>query len=443
MQGELEPRAEGGAVGRALRFAMLTTFYPPFHFGGDGMYVRRLAHALARRGHSVDVIHDVDAYRVGGGRETEPLPEPDGVVTHALRSRSSLLATLATHQLGRPVFHGRRIRRILAQGFDVLHFHNVSLVGGPGILAYGTGVKLYTAHEHWLVCPNHILWRHDREPCPGRECIRCVLRAKRPLQPWRAGPWLARQARHVDEFLALSAFSAEKHREFGFPVPMRVLPSFLPDDDSPDGDAADDGAAAGVAAASARPYFLSVGRLEAIKGLQDLIPLFDVGLPAELWIAGSGAYEGALRSLAAGRPSVRFLGRRTPRELRSLYRNAVALVAPSLCYEVFPMVVLEAFREGTPVVARRLGAYPEILEQAGAGLLFESSASLRDALRALLAEPALRARLGAAGAAAFRARWSESVFLSRYFALIHEIAERRGLGDLAAISHVRLAPRTA
>jgi glycosyltransferase involved in cell wall biosynthesis len=405
---------------------MLTTFYPPFSFGGDGVFVRRLAHVLARRGHTVDVIHDVDAYRVGGGRETEPLPEPAGVVTHALRSRSSLLSTLATHQLGRPVVHGNRIQRILAQGFDVLHYHNISLVGGPRILGYGTGIKLYTAHEHWLVCENHILWRHNREPCPGRQCIRCVLRAKRPSQPWRASSLLAREARHVDEFLALSAFSAEKHREFGFPVPMRVLPSFLPDDETDD-----DGASRSSVPRSGPPYFLCVGRLEAIKGLQDVIPLFDANLPAELWIAGSGTYEASLRKLAAGRPSVRFLGRQTPLQLRSLYKNAVALVAPSLCYEVFPMVVLEAFREGTPVVARRLGAYPEILEQARAGLLFDGTEGLRGALLRLLAEPALGAKLGAAGAAALRANWSESVFLSRYFSIIHEVAERRGLHLLA------------
>ncbi len=180
-----------------LRFAMVTTFYPPYNFGGDGLYVRRLCHALARRGHSVHVIHDVDAYRVGGGKAEEPLPEPPGVVTHPLRSRSAMLATLATHQTGRPLVHGERIRQILAQGFDVIHFHNVSLVGGPGVLAYGDGIKLYTAHEHWLVCESHILWRHNREPCTGRECLRCVLRAKRPPQAWRATSLIAEKGRHV------------------------------------------------------------------------------------------------------------------------------------------------------------------------------------------------------------------------------------------------------
>jgi glycosyltransferase involved in cell wall biosynthesis len=387
--------------------------------------VRRLSHALARRGHRVDIIHDVDAYRVGGGTESEPLPEPPGVVTHPLRSRSALLSTLATHQTGRPMVHGARIQSILAGGFDVIHFHNISLVGGPGVLAYGSGVKLYTAHEHWLVCESHILWRHNREPCSGRQCLRCVVRAKRPPQPWRSGSLLERMAENVDEFLALSAFSAGKHREFGFGREMRVFPSFLPD-----GEAAEPEPAILAERTSDRPYFLFVGRLEAIKGLQDVIPLFDDDLGAELWIAGTGVEEAALKELAAGKEAVKFLGRQTPGALRSLYRNARALVTPSRCFEVFPLVVLEAFREGTPVIGRRLGPYPEILESTGAGLLFDDEGGLRDALLRLIRDRALRDRLGAAGARAFSENWSEELVMDRYFELIREVAGRRGLGEI-------------
>ena len=48
------------------------------------------------------------------------------------------------------------------RGFDVINFHNISLVGGPGILEMGQALKLYMAHEHWLICPSHVLWRHQR-----------------------------------------------------------------------------------------------------------------------------------------------------------------------------------------------------------------------------------------------------------------------------------------
>jgi glycosyltransferase involved in cell wall biosynthesis len=225
MTAAAEPRTR-----RPSRFAMVTTFYPPFSFGGDGQYVRNLAHALARRGHAVDFIHDADAYRLlSGSADPEPLAEPRDVTVHTLRSAAPALSCLATQQLGRPLVHGGRIRRILSLGFDVIHFHNVSLVGGPSVLSYGAGVKLYTAHEHWLVCPMHTLWRHDRELCTGRECLRCGFAYKRPPQLWRASDRLARQARHVDAFIALSRFSADKHAEFGFTEPMTVMQSFLPD----------------------------------------------------------------------------------------------------------------------------------------------------------------------------------------------------------------------
>jgi glycosyltransferase involved in cell wall biosynthesis len=402
---------------RPLRIAMVTTFYPPYNFGGDGQYVRRLAHALVRRGHEVDVIHNVDAYRVlGGGAERDLLAEPKGLTLHSLRSGAPALSCLATQQLGRPLVYGPRIRKILRGGFDVIHFHNISLVGGPGILSYGEGIKLYTAHEYWLVCPMHILWRHNREVCRGRQCYRCALAHKRPPQLWRTGDLLKREARHIDAFIALSRFSAEKHAEFGFAAPMVVCPSFLPDI------IVDDGGQ--PRPERKQPYFLFVGRLEAIKGLQEVIPAFDEKSPAELLIAGSGGFESQLRTLAQGRP-VHFLGHQTSERLRALYAGARALIASSICYEVFPLVLLEAFQLGVPVIAHRLGPYPEIVEASGAGLMFQGRDELKAAIHTLATDKKKRDSMGNAAKRTFAARWSENVALGAYFDLIRKIAEKR------------------
>ena len=405
---------EGG-----LRFAMVTTFYPPYSFGGDAIFIRRLAHMLARHGHTVDVIHDIDAFRVlSDRREPAPLPEPEGVQVHGLRSRLGPLSCLATQQLGHPIVHGRRLRRLFeARDFDVIHFHNISLVGGPGILSYGKGVKLYTAHEHWLVCPTHILWRHRREPCDRRECLRCVLRYRRPPQLWRRTGLLERQARNVDAFLSPSHFSAAKHATFGFEREFTVLPLFLPDEEAD---------SVSTAESSTRPFFLSAGRLEVFKGLQDVIPLFGDDAPADLWIAGEGGYEGELRRLAQGR-RVRFLGALESQELRSLYVRALALIAPSLCYEVFPMVVLEAFREGTPLVARNRGPYPEIIEKSGGGLLFDTPAELSEVLGRIAGDRGLRDSLGRSARKAFLEHWNERPWLAGYLEVIRRIANERGL----------------
>jgi glycosyltransferase involved in cell wall biosynthesis len=402
---------------------MVTTFYPPYHFGGDAVFIRRLTHALARRGHRVDVIHDADAHALlHRGPAPEPLDEPEGVTLHTLKSRWASLSCLATQQTGRPMVHGSRIRRVLDRGnFDVIHFHNVSLVGGPGVLDYGRAIKLYMAHEHWLVCPSHVLWRHGRELCTGRECLRCVIHHRRPPQLWRYTGLIERKARNIDAFISPSAFSAAKHREFGFSRELDVIPYFLPDLDSGDEEEtarADD--------APERPYFLFVGRLEKIKGLQDVLPHFGADAPADLCVVGTGGYEETLRALASGLPRVRFLGTRTPAELRQLYRNALAVVMPSVCFETFGIVLLEAFRDRTPVIARALGPMTEIVRESGGGLLFERDDELAAALHSLANDAQLREKLADAGHEALIQRWTESVVLDQYFDLIRRTARRLG-----------------
>ena len=166
--------------------------------------------------------------RVVGRREQPPPAADDGVEVHHLRSSLGALSVALTHQTGRPVVHGAELARCSTSGsFDVVHFHNVSLVGGPGRARLWRSGKLYTAHEHWLVCPTHVLWRHRREPCTGRECVRCSLHYGRPPQLWRNTGLLERHLDDVNTFIALSEFSRDKHREFGFPRDMEVLPPIV------------------------------------------------------------------------------------------------------------------------------------------------------------------------------------------------------------------------
>jgi glycosyltransferase involved in cell wall biosynthesis len=407
-----------------LRFAFVTTFYPPYNFGGDGIGIQRFARALAKRGHHVTVIHDADAYDFLSGkrRATSPPSEEPGVEVISLRSGLGVWSLLLTQQLGRPVVNGSRIQEILNEGdFDVINFHNVSLAGGPRVFGYGSAVKLYMAHEHWLVCPSHVLWRHGRELCTGRECLRCQLHYRRPPQWWRYTGLLEREMDHIDLFIAMSEFSRDKHREFGFEREMEVLPYFLPD-----------GPALEAAGAPPhdRPYFLFVGRLEKIKGLDDVIPQFRDYTGADLLIAGDGEYGATLRSLAAGNDRVRFLGRVPMDELRRYYRHAVALIVPSVCYETFGIILIEAMQLGTPVIARRIGPFPEIVRASNAGELFSDRAELVAAMTRMQTDPAYRARMSEAGPLAVQARWSESVVIPRYLELVRRAAERHGAAEV-------------
>ena len=114
---------------------MVTTFYPPQHFGGDAMYVYRLTNELARRGHRVTVVHCADAYSILRGRSGGEFHNHPNVTVHTLESRLGAVSPLVTYLSGRPGLKMRALQRVFEEKFDVVHFHNVSLVGGPGVLA--------------------------------------------------------------------------------------------------------------------------------------------------------------------------------------------------------------------------------------------------------------------------------------------------------------------
>lgn len=397
---------------------MVTTFYPPRSFGGDGTAVQSLARALVRRGHQVSVICDDDAYRTLARRHDHAPPEvDDGVVVHRLQSRLGAVSVGLTQQSGRPIVHGREIEHILRRdAFDVVHFHNVSLVGGPGVLTYGDAVKLYTAHEHWLVCPTHVLWRYGKEPCTARDCVRCQLSYSRPPQLWRHTGLLERQLSSIDAFIAVSRFSRDKHREFGFSREMEIIPGFVRDPGPP---------RFVSTARPERPYFLFVGRIEKLKGLDDVVQRFATFAEADLRIAGEGTERAALERLAAGNPRVQFLGFQSGDALARLYEGATAMIAPSRGYETFGMTVIEAYSKGIPVLARRQGSFLEIVQDSGVGATFANADELEVEMRRMLADPSAHDAMRARAYELFRTTYSEDAVLPGYLELVERLCSAR------------------
>lgn len=416
-----------------LRFCMVTTFYPPYHFGGDAMYIYRLSHALARRGHTVDVLHDRDAYHLA--RRDEPsqrFPDHPSVRVTAMKSPFGALSPLLTQQTARPFLKPEVRRRLESGVYDVIHFHNMSLIGSTA-LGFGRGVKLYTTHEHWLVCPMHVLWKFDREPCDSPQCLACTIHGRRPPQVWRYTRRLGRDLAHVNRLLSPSRFTRQRHIDAGIDRPITVLPYFVPDSVSPPtlasaseagtlAQASEGGRTVPTSASGAetRPYFLYVGRLVKLKGVDTLIRAFRRYAGADLVIVGDGEERDALQRLAAGMPNVTFAGAKDQSQLAALYRDAVALVMPSTGYEVFGIVLIEAFAHRTPVIVRRLGGMPEAVEDSGGGLLFSTEDELLDAMRRVQESPALRRDLGERGHAGYLAHWSEAPHLERYLSIVEE-----------------------
>jgi glycosyltransferase involved in cell wall biosynthesis len=170
-----------------------------------------------------------------------------------------------------------------------------------------------------------------------------------------------------------------------------------------------------------RPYLAAAGRLVKMKGFQRLIPLMRNLPEADLRIAGTGPFERPLRALATDLPNVRFEGLLGGTALARLFRNARAVVVPSLFPETFGYVVLEAFATGTPVVVHEGGgALHETGFLSGGGLEYRNDSEFLTALRRMVHDRALHDDLAARGHAMHMGPWSESVHLERYFTLVGE-----------------------
>ena len=412
----------GRSVGQKLKFLMISTFYPPYNFGGDGIFVYRLSNELARRGHQVDVLHCIDAYNFFADEGPwGKYPNHARVTVHPLKSPFGFVSPLLTQQTSYSFFKRKKIKSLIAhKNFDIIHFHNPSLIGLE-VLTYGNAIKFYTLHEHWLVCPMHTLWRYSKEICTNRTCISCQIFGKRPVQWWRYSSVMQSALSHIDAFISPSFFAKTNHQQLGLNNPITHIPHFLPTSEDGRNNSLQHG----------QPYFLFVGRLEKFKGVQNLINVFRNYKKCDLLVAGNGGYATALRKLAADVQNVVFLGRCSYRALRSLYRNALAVIVPSIVYEVFGFIVIEAFAMGTPVIANNLGALKELIEQSGGGFTYSTDEELVNHMEKIRLNPNLRQLLGHKGYQAYRNYWSENYHVNRYYQLIREVSVHKNFNNPA------------
>lgn len=414
-----------GLTMQPLRFALVTTDYPPYCEGDRGLNVQWLARALCLRGHAVEVIHDTDSYRNRTGR-LPVAPERDhGIRVHRLRGGrlDSLGALRARLQRASPPYSAR-LKEILTGRFDVIHFHDIADIGGTALWHIGTGIKLQSVENYWLVCPKRDLKTPEGETCEKPTCTMCMLRHRAIPSPRPLDTFIDGHSEDVDAFIVQSRMALLRHRAAGFSNEMSVIPPFLP-------------TAAPVLKtaerpAQRRPYFLYDGALSSTAALQDLLAEFTEDIDADFLILGRGPDTPFLRRLARRQTNIRFMGAKPPVARQSLIREASALVLPPDDGGRVPMAALSATREGTPVIAPDLGAGAEFVRDTGGGYHYKTLPELRAIYYRLAHDPAHAQELGRRAFSGHARVWREGVALNTYFDVIRDAAVRRGLNGLLA-----------
>jgi glycosyltransferase involved in cell wall biosynthesis len=333
---------------------------------------------------------------------------------------------------------GRLMRDVVAEAVrrfrpDVVHVHNFFPLLSPAVHARVRALgpaTVQTLHNFRMTCAGATLLRDGapcelcvgRSPLPGivHRCYRGSLTGSAALAHMiaahrRQGTW----RRDVDRFIVLSRFAHDIFVRAGVPAERIVVKPNAVDDAAP----ADGGARAGV---------LFVGRLSEEKGVRVLLDAARLTC-APITVIGDGPLASALRGSAPD--NVRFSGGLTRAAARAAMAWARVLVMPSIWYEGFPVTVAEAFAAGTPVIASRIGALAEIVEDGRTGWLVEPGnvTDLAAAIDRAVADPHDSARRGAAARETYLVRYTARTALASLEAIYAEaIASRRATGAAGA-----------
>jgi glycosyltransferase involved in cell wall biosynthesis len=406
-----------------MRVLMVTQFWPPT-IGGQERIAEDLSGELASRGHHVAVATlQPDAVRSSGS----PGVEVHQITTAAGRLFRGYSDPLRPH--APPAMDPRAVaelrRLIELDKPDIVHGHDwlihsfipLKRRGGPGLVV--------TLHDQSLICANKRLIRQGKA-CTGPGPVKC-LRCSSAYYGFPKGPaiavgnWTMTAAERavVDLFLPVSRAVADAARLREHGNPYSVIPNFVPTTKAPSLDPR------GVPADSASPvpeelpeeFVLFLGDVLSDKGVAVLLQAHEqlVSMPLRrppplvlmgpigdpgLVVAAVGEIRARNpRLMAAPLGPVRVFGPQPHEVALEALRRCTVAVVPSLLPEAFGLVALEAMRAGRPVIASNIGGLREFISDGQNGILVPPGdvSALRNALTRVLAEPALRARLGTAG----------------------------------------------
>jgi len=313
--------------------------------------VRDEVELLRRRGHGVELL------------------EQDNDDIHGIRG--NLLASSS-------IFYSARSRQRAKEAIydfrpDILHVHNWFPLFSPSIIleAGASGIPVVqTLHNFRMLCANALLYRDGAvcTDCIGKSlpfdgiihgCYRESRAASAIVTAAYAFHRFMRTWDRVNLFIAVSNFEREILVRGGLPAEKVVVkPNFV-------------GSDTWMAERNPENVALFVGRLSPEKGIGTLLSGWNSGkIHFRLKIIGDGPMANTVRSCAASNPGVEYLGSLPSNAVYRQMAKAKFLVFPSEWFETFGRTVVEAFSQGTPVLAADLGCVRELVEEGVTGYRF-------------------------------------------------------------------------
>jgi glycosyltransferase involved in cell wall biosynthesis len=262
---------------------------------------------------------------------------------------------------------------------EILHAHNTFPLISPAVFHAAEQERVpvvQTLHNFRLLCPSATFFRAGRVcedcvktvvPWPGvlHACYRdsvpasaataAMLTIHRALQTWE---------KKIAVYISLTDFARSKFIEGGLPAEKVVVkPNFVhPDPGLGGGDGG---------------YALFVGRLTPEKGISTLLEAWSrLGKTFPLEIAGDGPLAPQVAKAVEQNSGIRWLGWLPRDQVLERMKHASVLIVPSIWYEAFPMVIVEAFALGLPVIVSKLGSMSCVVDHGRTGLHFAAGDAL-------------------------------------------------------------------
>jgi glycosyltransferase involved in cell wall biosynthesis len=342
-------------------------FYPEFGSGTE-KFLFNISSALQRDGNTVHVVaytfQECDTRREGGVLVREYLYR--GIPVTAVRETKlpiDINTSWGTAAVAK--FAQEFLRK---QKPDIVHLAHAMRLGPFAAAAEMLGIPyVMTLTDFWTICPKITLQTSSGNLCAGPkggdECLRLCPELNQDMVRARL-----RQSRHVLEnaqaVVTPSRFVASLVQAEFPKIKVRIIPhgirrprSLLSPKTYGPGD---------------KLVFGYAGGLAPHKGVHILISAFrNVKGAAELRIYGSHFeqpdYFELLKQTANGDTRIRFCGTYSDDRLDSIFQEFDVLVVPSVWYETYSFSAHEALARGVPVIASKLGALQEAVQDGVSG----------------------------------------------------------------------------